>query len=145
MHYMPKTTLFNSLTTKAITKCYTFVENKQQCDYSHKSQHSIFHMNKSKDTAQVSSPNASRPNDGRKANLWALSPLFVFLCLYLITSILVNDFYKVPITVAFLVSSAYAIAITRGMKIGERIQQYSHGAANPNIMMMIWKIGRAHV
>ena len=40
----------------------------------------------------------------RPGNWWALSPLLVFLCLYLVTSILVNDFYKVPITVAFLVS-----------------------------------------
>ena len=40
----------------------------------------------------------------RTGGWWALSPLFVFLCLYLVTSILVNDFYKVPITVAFLIS-----------------------------------------
>lgn len=31
-----------------------------------------------------------------KPSLWALSPLLVFLCLYLVTSIIVNDFYKVP-------------------------------------------------
>ena len=30
----------------------------------------------------------------RKTSLWALSPLFVFLCLYLVTSLIVNDFYK---------------------------------------------------
>ena len=53
----------------------------------------------------------------RTGNWWALSPLLVFLCLYLVTSILVNDFYKVPITVAFLVSSCYAIAITKGSSI----------------------------
>lgn len=69
---------------------------------------------------------------------WALSPLFVFLCLYLITSIIVNDFYKVPITVAFLVSSCYAIAITRGLKLDQRIYQFSVGASNKNIMLMIW-------
>ncbi|HCY70779.1 MAG TPA: sodium:proton antiporter, partial [Bacteroides cellulosilyticus] len=38
----------------------------------------------------------------RKGGWWALSPLAVFLCLYLVTSLIVNDFYKVPITVAFL-------------------------------------------
>lgn len=69
---------------------------------------------------------------------WALSPLFVFLCLYLITSIIVNDFYKVPITVAFLVSSCYAIAITRGLKLDQRVYQFSVGASNKNIMLMIW-------
>ena len=68
----------------------------------------------------------------------ALSPLFVFLCLYLVTSVIVNDFYKVAITVAFLVSSCYAIAITRGLKLDQRIYQFSVGASNKNIMLMIW-------
>ena len=74
----------------------------------------------------------------RHGSWWALSPLLVFLCLYLVTSILVNDFYKVPITVAFLVSSCYAIAITRGLKLDQRIYQFSVGAANKNILLMIW-------
>ena len=69
---------------------------------------------------------------------WSLSPLAVFLCLYLITSLLVNDFYKVPITVAFLLSSCYAIAMTRGLKLEQRIYQFSVGAGNKNILLMIW-------
>lgn len=77
-------------------------------------------------------------HNDRSGSWWALSPLFVFLCLYLVTSILVNDFYKVPITVAFLVSSCYAIAITRGLKLDQRIYQFSVGAANKNILLMIW-------
>ena len=74
----------------------------------------------------------------RTGSWWALSPLLVFLCLYLVTSILVNDFYKVPITVAFLVSYCYAIAITKGLKLDQRIYQFSVGAANKNILLMIW-------
>lgn len=73
-----------------------------------------------------------------KPSLWALSPLFVFLCLYLVTSLIVYDFYKVPITVAFLVSSIYAIIITRGIKLNDRILHYSAGASNKNIMLMVW-------
>lgn len=69
---------------------------------------------------------------------WALSPLAVFLCLYLVTSLIVNDFYKVPITVAFLLSSCYAIALTRGLSLEKRIYQFSVGASNKNIMLMIW-------
>ena len=75
--------------------------------------------------------------DAKKGWL-ALSPLIVFLCLYLVTSILVNDFYKVPITVAFLVSSVYAVAITRGLPLNERVMQFSVGAANKDIILMIW-------
>ncbi len=77
--------------------------------------------------------------DKNKSNgLLALSPLLVFLCLYLVTSLIVNDFYKVPITVAFMVSSVYAICITKGKSLNERIQQFSIGATNHNIMLMIW-------
>lgn len=69
---------------------------------------------------------------------FALSPLFVFLGLYLVTSIIVNDFYKVPITVAFAVSSVYAICITRGIPLSERIERFSKGAATSSTMLMIW-------
>ena len=73
-----------------------------------------------------------------KRNWFSLSPLLVFLVLYLVTSIIVDDFYKVPITVAFAVSSIYAVCITRGLALTERIGQFSQGAANPSTMLMIW-------
>lgn len=73
-----------------------------------------------------------------KPNGWALMPLVVFLCLYLVTSLIVNDFYKVPITVAFLVASVYAVATTKRLSLNDRILQYSSGAANKNIMLMLW-------
>lgn len=72
-----------------------------------------------------------------KKGLLALSPLLVFIILYLVTSIVVRDFYKVPITVAFLVSSIYAIGITRG-KLRRRINVFSRGAGTPEMMLMIW-------
>ena len=74
----------------------------------------------------------------KQSSLWALSPLLVFLCLYLVVSLIVNDFYKVPITVAFLISSVFAICITKGLSLNERVMQYSQGAANKNVMLMIW-------
>ena len=69
--------------------------------------------------------------------LLALSPLMVFMILYLITSIIARDFYKVPITVAFMVSSIYAIAITKG-KLRRRINVFSRGAGTPEMLLMIW-------
>ncbi len=77
-------------------------------------------------------------NVSHKSGLWALSPLVVFLCLYLVTSLVAGDFYKVPITVAFVVASAYAVLITRKMKLSERLDRFSAGAAHKNIMLMIW-------
>jgi Na+/H+ antiporter NhaC len=72
-----------------------------------------------------------------KKGFWALSPLFVFLCLYLVTSLVAHDFYKVPITVAFLVSAIYAVAITPGA-INERIRIFSQGAGSADMMLMLW-------
>jgi Na+/H+ antiporter NhaC len=43
-----------------------------------------------------------------------------------------------PITVAFLISSIYAIATTWGIPVEERISHFSAGAGNSNIMLMIW-------
>ncbi len=72
-----------------------------------------------------------------KKGIFALSPLIVFLCIYLVTSIVMGDFYKMPITVAFLLSSIYAIAITKG-SINKRIEIFSKGAESKNMMLMIW-------
>lgn len=74
----------------------------------------------------------------RKNGWLALSPLAVFLCLYLVTSLLLGDFYKMPVTVAFMVSSVYAVAITRGLPIDGRIHRFSIGAGHPDILLMIW-------
>ncbi|MBO4215864.1 MAG: Na+/H+ antiporter NhaC family protein [Bacteroidaceae bacterium] len=66
----------------------------------------------------------------------ALSPLFVFLILYLVTSIIAQDFYKVPIAVAFLVSSVYALLTVKG-SMNERIKIFSKGAGNPTMVLML--------
>ena len=73
-----------------------------------------------------------------KANFWALSPLFIFLGVYLITSLIVNDFSTVPITVAFVISSVVAILMTRREKLSDRIARFSGGASDKNIMLMLW-------
>lgn len=70
-------------------------------------------------------------------NPWALIPLAVFLFTYLIVSVIVGDFYKMPITVAFLISSVVAVAISKGGKVAHRIEQFCRGAANSNIMLMV--------
>ncbi len=67
----------------------------------------------------------------------ALSPLLVFLLLYLVTSLILQDFYKVPITVAFLISSVYAVAITKG-KLSDNIKVFSKGAGDSNLLLMLW-------
>ncbi|MBO7578063.1 MAG: Na+/H+ antiporter NhaC family protein [Prevotella sp.] len=73
-----------------------------------------------------------------KKGLLALSPLLVFIALYLITSIIARDFYKVPITVAFMISSIYAVATSWNFPLPKRIDVFSKGAGTSNMMMMLW-------
>ena len=68
----------------------------------------------------------------------ALVPLFVFLGVYLLASVWVDDFYAVPITVAFIIASMVAVALTDGLSLPERIARFSEGAADKNILIMIW-------
>ncbi len=74
----------------------------------------------------------------KSKGLIALSPLGVFVILYLVTSIIAGDFYKVPITVAFMVSSIYAVSIFRDIPLKERIETFSRGAGSSQMMLMIW-------
>ena len=76
----------------------------------------------------------------RKMNGWlALSPLLVFLCIYVITSLIARDFYKVPVAAAFIMASAYALLITRNIdKTDDKIAIFSQGAGNRNVLLMIW-------
>ena len=69
--------------------------------------------------------------------LLALSPIMVFLLVYLVSSLIAGDFYKVPVSSAFLVASVYAIAVTPG-KISNRISVFSESAGHWNIMLMVW-------
>lgn len=70
--------------------------------------------------------------------LLALSPLLLFIVLYLATSLLAGDFYKVPITVAFMVSSIYAVIVAGGIPVAKRIDIFSSGASGGNMMLMLW-------
>ena len=74
-----------------------------------------------------------------KKGFTALSPLLFFLAIYLATSIISGDFYSIPISVAFMLSSIYAVgihSIERGLK--KSVNLFSRGASSPNIMLMLW-------
>lgn len=73
-----------------------------------------------------------------KKGLLALSPLAVFIILYLVTSLVAGDFYKMPITVAFMVASIYAVVISGGLPLRKRIDVYSKGASTEQMMLMVW-------
>ena len=70
--------------------------------------------------------------------LFALSPIAVLLLVYLVGSIVAGDFYRIPITIAFLVASVYAVAISREGSLQQRIDIFSRGAGNSRILYMVW-------
>lgn len=72
-----------------------------------------------------------------RKGLIALSPLIVFILIYLVTSIVARDFYKVPITVAFLLSAIYAVIFVGKGSTGQRVETFCIGAGSANIMLMV--------
>ena len=68
----------------------------------------------------------------------ALSPMLVFMAVYLIGSLLAGDCYKVSLPVAFLAASAYAVCITPKLRLKERVAIFSRGAGDENMMLMVW-------
>ena len=81
-----------------------------------------------------------RPSSGRKMNGWlALSPLFVFLLVYLVSSLVARDFYKVPVAAAFIIATTYAMLTTRSLdKTDDKLSIFSEAAGNRNVLLMIW-------
>ena len=69
--------------------------------------------------------------------LLAISPLAVFLLVYLVSSVVAGDFYKVPVSAAFLLAGVYGIAVAKG-PLTERLAAFSRGAGHPNVLLMIW-------
>ena len=66
----------------------------------------------------------------------ALIPFFVFFVFYLGLSIAANDFYSVPMPVAFLVASAAALLQNRKESLQNKVEIFARGMGNSNIMIM---------
>ena len=81
-------------------------------------------------------------NNSEKVSLFkgirALSPLLVFLLFYVCLSVFAGNFYSVPLSIAFVVASIWAVVITSGIKFAERIKVFSNAAANGDVIYMIW-------
>ena len=67
-----------------------------------------------------------------------LSPLGIFFLVYVISSLVAGDFYKMPVAIAFLAASAWAFMVCKPKSFAQRVERFSTGAAHSNIMMMIW-------
>ncbi|MCW5911683.1 MAG: Na+/H+ antiporter NhaC family protein [Cyclobacteriaceae bacterium] len=72
-----------------------------------------------------------------KSKFWALLPLFTFIVLYLATSLVLNDFYKMPVIVAFLVAALVGFGLYPRISFHQKTEEFSKGAGDPGIMLMI--------
>ena len=74
----------------------------------------------------------------RSKSLLALSPLGVFLGLYVVISLIIGDFYKIPLTVALLAASLWALLIYKDVSFSSRIEAFAKEAGNSNVLYMVW-------
>lgn len=77
-----------------------------------------------------------------KKGLLALSPLFLLIVLIVAFTVYSVDSShqdtSLSLTVAFMISSIYAVAISGGMPVRKRMDTYSKGAGANNLMLMLW-------
>ena len=78
------------------------------------------------------------PVNNHRRGLWILSPLLVFFLVYVVASLLAGDFYKMPVTVAFLAACVWAFVVSKPKPLNRLIDRFSVGAGNANILMMVW-------
>ena len=68
----------------------------------------------------------------------ALSPVVLFMLLYVVASVVIGDFYRIPVSVALVVASVWSVIIYRGIPLGQRIDTFSRAAGNYTIIYMLW-------
>lgn len=72
----------------------------------------------------------------RESSFKALIPFIVFVFFYFGFSVATRDFSKVPMTVAFIISSAVALILNHKEKLNKKIEVFALGMGNKDIMMM---------
>ena len=72
----------------------------------------------------------------RESSFKAIIPFIVFVLFYFGFSLWTRDFSKVPMTVAFIISSATALILNHKEKLSKKIELFAHGMGNKDIMIM---------
>ena len=72
----------------------------------------------------------------REKSLKALVPFVVFVLFYFGFSVFTKDFSKVPMTVAFIISSFAALTLNHREKLSKKIEIFAVGMGSKDIMIM---------
>jgi Na+/H+ antiporter NhaC len=73
----------------------------------------------------------------KKGNPLALVPFAVFLILFIGSGIVTGDFYKFPVLVAIIIAGAVALAMNRKVSFNDKVDIFTKGAGDSNIMLMV--------
>lgn len=72
----------------------------------------------------------------RESSFKAIIPFIVFILFYFGFSLWTKDFSKVPMTVAFIISSFVALTLNHKEKLNKKIELFALGMGNKDIMIM---------
>ncbi len=72
----------------------------------------------------------------RESSYKAIIPFVVFILFYFGFSIIIKDFSRVPMTVAFIISSSTALILNHKEKLSKKIELFALGMGNKDIMIM---------
>lgn len=90
-------------------------------------------MTKAKESTTVAA--GRRP---RRKGWLALTPLLLLALLMGGLGVAFGDFYKVPMTVVFLIVGIASLFTLRGLSVEERIETFSRGAGQRDLLLMVW-------
>ncbi len=80
--------------------------------------------------------NSQENTQWRESSFKAIIPFIVFVLFYFGFSLLTRDFSRVPMTVAFIISSATALILNHKEKLSKKIELFALGMGNKDIMIM---------
>lgn len=73
----------------------------------------------------------------KQGSIVALSPLFVFIFLFIGTGIFTGDFSNMPLTVAVIISATYAMFLNRKESLAKKVEVFTKSAGHSNIILMV--------
>ena len=76
-------------------------------------------------------------NFGQKGSFWALLPLLIFIIVYFSASLIIGDFYAVPVLVVFVLSLFIAFLQYPQKSFRDKLQHFAKGSGDENILVMI--------
>lgn len=71
-----------------------------------------------------------------KKRAWALSPLATFLIIYITVSVVTKDFYKMPVSVAFLIAATHTLLMNKKNTFSVKLNAFAKGMGQTDIMIM---------